>query len=616
MLQEIDNLRALQIDFTGLVSSIVAQPKVWNEWLKSPNALEREMPFGYEHSLSDFQKLIFIKLVRPESLVPFIDRYIQSRLGAAYLPRCFDRLSGVLAEADHRTPVLFIVSPGVDFKVPLQQIVSAHRIPEAALSQISLGSGQEELAERLLKKACKSGSLLVLENCHLSKSFMRRMEYLLEKWIQENPSSHTGFRLLMTSARWSSFPSFVVSQCIKIALEPPKDIRSVVLNQLSHLTQQQFEIEKNKDKWQKLLFALSLMHAVCVLRGRYGPIGWSGAYVFSDGDFSISMTNLKSALATYDEVPLQIVAYMIGEINYGGCVTDEMDRRCLRAIVAKFCNQQVCDTQHHAFAESVHAPENVCDRLEDYVTHIAACANLESHELFGLHQSAYLSQQLAESQKMHALLTEVIHQKPAGLSSAAAQYAEKLGAVEKMCQQIEERMPQLLQAPANRTYAKPKQRFSAQQEAADGSQQQQPKQTKRRDAQVERADRRGEPTEPNAQQASLRPPETEKQANAPEKGDEGEDRPVDELSKTKSKLVKKNLSIKMPMRRRYRLNNPEYVKMKEIEYIEKQKLMFEQMESQQQPQTHVQPVQASPQRDQQQPRAAHEPTAKQQSVLG
>lgn len=71
------------------------------------------------------------------------------------------------------------------------------------------------------------------------------------------------------------------------------------------------------------------MHSVLLLRRRYGPIGWNESYLFNDGDFNISVANLKNILSVYSETPLNILAYIIGEINYGGYITDEMDRKCL-----------------------------------------------------------------------------------------------------------------------------------------------------------------------------------------------------------------------------------------------------------------------------------------------
>lgn len=62
-------------------------------------------------------------------------------------------------------------------------------------------------------------------------------------------------------------------------------------------------------------------------------------YVFSGPDLRISMDQLRiflDNLRPEDPVPYAALAYLAGECNYGGRVTDDKDRRCLVNILTDF----------------------------------------------------------------------------------------------------------------------------------------------------------------------------------------------------------------------------------------------------------------------------------------
>jgi len=61
-------------------------------------------------------------------------------------------------------------------------------------------------------------------------------------------------------------------------------------------------------------------------------LGWNILYEFNDSDFETSILMLKNLLESR-EIPWDAIRFVTGEINYGGRVTDDMDRRCLLAIL-------------------------------------------------------------------------------------------------------------------------------------------------------------------------------------------------------------------------------------------------------------------------------------------
>ena len=50
-----------------------------------------------------------------------------------------------------------------------------------------------------------------------------------------------------------------------------------------------------------------------------------------------------------DELPWDAMSYMIGQINYGGRVTDDWDRTCLICILKLFINEQIVSDEKVKF---------------------------------------------------------------------------------------------------------------------------------------------------------------------------------------------------------------------------------------------------------------------------
>jgi dynein heavy chain len=47
-----------------------------------------------------------------------------------------------------------------------------------------------------------------------------------------------------------------------------------------------------------------------------------------------------------DSVPFEALQFVTGEINYGGRVTDDWDRRCLLTILRKFYNPNILEVKY------------------------------------------------------------------------------------------------------------------------------------------------------------------------------------------------------------------------------------------------------------------------------
>jgi hypothetical protein len=99
------------------------------------------------------------------------------------------------------------------------------------------------------------------------------------------------------------------------------------------LNQDHLDACSNRQPWQKLLFGLTFFHGVVQERRKFGSLGWNITYEFNDSDLETSIEVLRMLLEEHKEVPWDALAFMTGNINYGGRVTDDWDRRCLMSLM-------------------------------------------------------------------------------------------------------------------------------------------------------------------------------------------------------------------------------------------------------------------------------------------
>ena len=72
----------------------------------------------------------------------------------------------------------------------------------------------------------------------------------------------------------------------------------------------------------------------------------------------------------YEYVPFDAITYMAGECNYGGRVTDDWDRRCLRTMLSDYYSPHVVNDPKYKFSSSgvYHCPPK--GSYEDYIEFI------------------------------------------------------------------------------------------------------------------------------------------------------------------------------------------------------------------------------------------------------
>lgn len=426
-------------NYAKVIQSIAEDPSTWEAWLFSHEPIQADLPKGFNDVLTVFQKLLLIKLLRTEKSLISMNLYVLKTLGQKFFSNVPATMDEVYQDTDPKIPLIFILSPGAD---PLQNLQRFAREKQMfdKLHTISLGQGQEGPAEEGIKEGRKDGKWILLQNCHLAKSFMPKLERILETLEDPALASETNpnFRLFLSSMPCDYFPVSVLQNGAKLTNEPPKGLKANMTRTYNEFSQGKLDECSKPEIWRKLLFSFSLFHAIIQERRKFGPLGWNIRYEFNDSDLETSMTMLLNMLEGQQEVPWDAIKFMTGQINYGGRVTDDNDRKCLLAILEIYCGEHVLSDEYTYSRSGLYKSPADGD-LNSYKRYISNFPDLEDPEVFGMNANANITFEMTES--MVAIST-ILSIQPRDVATGEGKSPDEI--VDGLATELEARIPPLI----------------------------------------------------------------------------------------------------------------------------------------------------------------------------
>ena len=111
--------------FTGLAGSILGAPDEWCAWYMSGKPEVSALPGEWEDKCTELQRMCLLRALRADRVLFSAARFVASNIGAQFAdPPPFD-LQAVFKTSSCKTPLIFILSPGVD---PTNQVLSLSNI--------------------------------------------------------------------------------------------------------------------------------------------------------------------------------------------------------------------------------------------------------------------------------------------------------------------------------------------------------------------------------------------------------------------------------------------------------------------------------------------------------
>ncbi|KAK3576985.1 hypothetical protein CHS0354_005992 [Potamilus streckersoni] len=415
--------------FSQIAAQVGRNDKAWKAWFDEDVPEDAVIPDGYSTTLDTFRKLLLIRSWCPDRCIPMARKYVAEAMGTRYAEGVILNMETMHTESNKRVPMICFLSMGSD---PTENIMVLAKKMNIQCGAISMGQGQDVHARRLLAASMSEGKWLLLQNCHLGLDFMDELlETILTTEVVDDK-----FRCWITTEVHIKFPINLLQSSIKFTNEPPQGVKAGLKRTYGLVSQEQLEYS-NLPQWKPMLYAVAFLHTTVQERRKFGPIGWNIPYEFNQSDFTATVQFIQNHLDDIDPkkgVSWTTVRYMSGEVQYGGRVTDDYDKRLLNTYARVWFGENMF-ADNFAFYTGYKIPK--CRNLDEYRTYIDSLPLVDSPECFGLHSNADITYSTNVATEM---LDTIVNIQPKDSGGGGGETRESV--VYRLCDDMLEKLPE------------------------------------------------------------------------------------------------------------------------------------------------------------------------------
>jgi len=380
--------------FKALPEDLELNVDGWREWIEWPNPESQDLPGDWLKKISEFSKLLLIRALRPDRATAALERFIRLTLGDRFMTQEPFSLAATFPNSTYQTPLFFVLFPGVDPGEEIEALGTSLGFTETKgnFVSISMGQGQEKNGENVLDRFTLEGGWAFLQNVHLMQAWLPILERKLEIATEQG---HVDFRCFVTAEPpglpdQMLIPEGIMQSAIKVACEPPTDVKSLFRGAWSLFSQSTFDKSNKKVPFKPMLFTLSFFHSLCLGRRKFGTQGFSRPYAWNNGDLQVCGMILHNYIEANADTPWADVRYLFGEVMYGGHITDPWDRRITATYLDVLLNPDLID-EKAGFELSPNFKPLIEGEYADYKQYIEERSPAEAPTIFGMHPNAEIS---------------------------------------------------------------------------------------------------------------------------------------------------------------------------------------------------------------------------------
>ncbi|OQS07437.1 dynein heavy chain [Thraustotheca clavata] len=391
--------------YTSLPHDMTSNEAMWRRWYED-NEPENTMIPDYENRIAEneqigpYLKLLLVRALRMDRTILCTKEFIRNtqQMGPRYVEPVTDTIESIFSEMKADTPVIFLLSIGADPTESIEQLARKRKFPSPAV--VSMGEGQEPVALKAINAGVVNGTWVLLQNCELGLELMEQMEDVIFKLSE---TMDQNFRLFLTALPSDQFPLGLLQMSTKVTNEPPQGLHAGILRSFTVMVDQEKLERVETVQWRQLLFDLCFLHSVVIERKKFGPLGWCIPYEYNNGDLSACTIFLEKHLYN-GPISWPTLQYMVSEVQYGGKITDNLDRRMFN-YYCEWCLQPDACSPNFSYnpAEPILRIPNdfnyripVAENIDDYRNFCHSLPDVDSPEIFGLHPNADLTYRVKE----------------------------------------------------------------------------------------------------------------------------------------------------------------------------------------------------------------------------